>query len=394
MRLSILIKEALTNLFTMKLKTSLAILGIFVGTASVVATISGGELATQQALLQFQSLGTDLLSVSINSTSANNASPKISLKTAMNIKNISPDIISVAPYINIYAPTYFKGKSIKANVIGTTEQLSKIMKISLFRGRHVSHIDQYSFFTAIGDTIFQNIKKLDPTPIGNQIQIGKHLFTVVGVTKPWKESSSFIYTNLNESIFIPIQATQIISPNSELNNIIIKLKPHSDFDEIQEKIKHYFNKNTTDKKLYFHSGKEFIEHMKKQKQILTVFLGFIGCITLLVAGIGIMNIMLVSIAARRREIGIRLAVGAKRRDIQLLFFLEAIILSLLGGLGGIIAGIVISYLIAITKHWHFTLFYMPPIVGFCSSVLTGIFFGFYPAYKASRLDPIKILRGE
>jgi len=74
--------------------------------------------------------------------------------------------------------------------------------------------------------------------------------------------------------------------------------------------------------------------------------------------------------------------------------LEAIILSLLGGLGGIIAGIVISYLIAITKHWHFTLFYMPPIVGFCSSVLTGIFFGFYPAYKASRLDPIKILRGE
>lgn len=115
---------------------------------------------------------------------------------------------------------------------------------------------------------------------------------------------------------------------------------------------------------------------------------------MIVGGIGVMNIMLVSIVERRREIGIRLAVGARRADIRSLFLIEAIMLSLVGGVSGVFIGMVIAFIIALFWHWEFILFFWPPIIGFTVSVAIGIFFGFYPAYKASQLDPIDALRSE
>jgi putative ABC transport system permease protein len=134
--------------------------------------------------------------------------------------------------------------------------------------------------------------------------------------------------------------------------------------------------------------------MSKQSEILTVFLALIGGVSLLVGGIGVMNIMLVSVVERRREIGIRLAVGATRNDIRSLFLFEAVILALIGGTLGVLIGISIAYIIASLCHWEFTLFFMPPFMGFVVSATTGVFFGFYPAHKAALLDPIDALRSE
>ena len=134
--------------------------------------------------------------------------------------------------------------------------------------------------------------------------------------------------------------------------------------------------------------------MRKQSDILTVFLGLIGGVSLLVGGIGVMNIMLVSVIERKKEIGIRLAVGARRRDIALLFLIESIILSLVGGLLGVMIGIGIAYVIAAYWQWPFTLFLLPPLIGFSVSVAVGIFSGFYPAYLAAKLNPIDALRSE
>ena len=120
----------------------------------------------------------------------------------------------------------------------------------------------------------------------------------------------------------------------------------------------------------------------------------IGGISLIVGGIGVMNVMLVSVVERKREIGIRMAVGAKRKDIRMLFLIESITLAVLGGFMGIILGVFTSYIIAVFSGWGFALFLLPPILGFIVSVATGVFFGFYPAYSASKLDPIQTLRYE
>jgi putative ABC transport system permease protein len=134
--------------------------------------------------------------------------------------------------------------------------------------------------------------------------------------------------------------------------------------------------------------------MIAQHKIFTLLLGLIGGISLLVGGIGVMNIMLVSVLERRREIGIRLALGARKRDIQALFLSEAVLLALIGGIIGIVAGIIGSFIIAELAHWQFSIFIWPVLVGFSVSVLVGIVFGFYPAHQAAKLDPIETLRME
>lgn len=193
---------------------------------------------------------------------------------------------------------------------------------------------------------------------------------------------------------VPLIASTTLSKYATINNIIVRISPEADIDVVKHHIENYIKARLTNKQLFFRSAKELIVSMAKQSNILTIFLGLIGSISLIVGGIGVMNIMLVSVVERRREIGIRLAVGARRVDIQSLFLIEAIMLSLLGGIGGVVIGMVIAYIIALFSNWEFVVFLFPPFIGFTVSVAIGIFFGFYPAYKAARLDPIEALRSD
>jgi putative ABC transport system permease protein len=231
------------------------------------------------------------------------------------------------------------------------------------------------------------------SPLGQQIQIGKNIFTVIGIAKPWQENS-FVYANIDHVVMIPIQTSMALSQYSNINNIILRLKPNTNIETIEDEITRYIHLFVPDKHLFFRSAKELVTRMAKQSQIFTIFLGLIGSISLIVGGIGVMNIMLVSVVLRRKEIGIRLAVGAKPSDIRLLFLLEAVMLSLLGGILGIIIGICVAYAMAKIWHWEFLFYLTPPCIGFTVSVATGIFFGFYPALLASNSDPIQALRSE
>jgi len=186
----------------------------------------------------------------------------------------------------------------------------------------------------------------------------------------------------------------VVSKYATISNIIMRLTPDADITRVEDNVTRMVSDMHTGLHANYRSAKELISKMKTQSNILTVFLGLIGSVSLLVGGIGVMNIMLVSVVERRREIGIRLAVGAKRRDIALLFLIEAIMLSLVGGSMGVLIGILIAYVIALFWHWQFTLFLLPPLAGFSVSVAVGIFFGFYPAYTASKLRPIDALRLE
>lgn len=398
MRLMNHLQEGLANLLSSKLRSILALLGILVGTASVVAMVLGGELVTNEALKQFKTLGTDLLAVSISESSdgggAGGALSNLTLPEVQNLSKSDAAILDVAPYAQLYNPAQFNGQALSGSVLGVTENFAHIVHLQLASGRFISMLDGYAFFCVIGDKINEQIKKFTFfDAIGQQIQIGKNIFTIVGVAKPWPENS-FVYADINSTIMIPVLTSMSLSKYAAINNIILRLTPDANIENVQNNITTYIDRQVTNKRLFFRSAKELIARMSAQSQIFTVFLGLIGSISLLVGGIGVMNIMLVSVVERRREIGIRLAVGAKRSDIWALFLVEAIMLSLIGGTCGVTIGVIIAYVMALFWHWEFTLFLMPPLIGFTVSVAVGIFFGYYPAYKASQLDPIDALRSE
>jgi len=392
------IKEAYSNLFSSKLRTLLALLGILVGTASVVAMISGGEIATNEALKQFKTLGTDLLAVAINEASTGNSSgasvSNVTLTQVNHLTAINTSILESAPYTQVFTSLQMNGHEINGSILGVTSSFSRVIHIGMQKGRFISSLDGYALFCVIGDKIYEQLKKiLFVDPIGQQLQIGNNYFTIVGIARPWPENS-FVYANIDYTVLVPLLTSTVLSQYVAINNIILRLSPDAHIDKVQSDITQYVTSEVVNKHLFYRSAKELISRMVKQSHILTIFLGLIGGISLIVGGIGVMNIMLVSVIERKREIGIRLAIGAERAHIRTLFLVEAIMLSVLGGVLGIIVGICIAYAIAYFSHWEFVFFIWPAVVGFSVSVATGIFFGFYPAYKASQLDPIKALRSE
>jgi putative ABC transport system permease protein len=393
------IAEAGMNLFSSKLRSLLALLGILVGTASVVAMVSGGELATNEAMKQFKNLGTDLLSISIDEISSEHMGQsqlesKLSLTDALSAKKVNAGIDLLAPYTQSYTTIKFDSLSFSGSILGVTDNFVTILRIPILFGRGISLLDAYMAHCTIGYRLYSDIKqKYHINPLGRQLQIGKMLFTVVGIAGEWQENS-FVYSDINNSVMIPFFTSTALSHYATINNVLIHLKPNTAIEKINADLEKYLQSVVANKRFYFRSAKELINSMSKQNKILTLFLGLIGGISLLVGGIGVMNIMLVSVVERKREIGIRLAVGSRKKDIRLLFLTEAIILALTGGVLGVVVGEAIACIIALSWHWEFIFFYLPPVIGFIVSVLVGIFFGFYPAYQASQLNPIDALRSD
>ncbi len=396
------IKEGFNNLLSSKLRSFLAVLGIMIGTASVVAMVSCGQLATRQALAQFKKLGTDLLSVSIYSdnqgqeqSNGGQAQQKLTVKQAMDMTTAVPGILEVAPYATLFNDTSYAGKKLNiGGIIGATQTLQDVIKIDITQGRFISFLDKYAYYCVIGNKLAENLKKDGLlNPVGKQLHIGKNFFTIIGVAGPWAENS-FFNQDVNNSIIIPLSTATIINKYADINNLVLKLNTGADIPNIKDGINKYINDQVSGKRTFIRSAQELIASMKNQRKILTLLLALIGSISLIVGGIGVMNIMLVSVVERRKEIGIRMAIGARRRDIQSLFLIESIALSLFGGGLGVIFGILTSYFVALFSNWGFTIFTLPPTIGFGVSVAIGIFFGFYPAYQASQLDPIETLRSD
>jgi len=390
------INEGYINLFSAKLRSLLALLGIIVGTASVVAMISGGKLAEHEALQQFKILGTDLLAISITNDQAdeqkNEFPSSLTVSQIMNLPMADENIFVVAPYAQLFHPINFDGLNLTGTILGVTQEFFDVAHVNVARGRFISNLDSYNSYCFIGKNIYQEIiKNFFLNPIGQQIKIVKSFFTIIGVAADWPESS-FIYTNINDSIIISAKATLFFEKNVPINNIIMRINSAANIDQIKSSAEQYLQAYSPHDQFIFRSAKELIAQMTKQTKIFTIFLGLIGGISLCVGGIGVMNIMLVSIAERKREIGIRRAVGAKRTDILYLFLVEALMISFLGGLLGVIIGTFISWCFAFFWHWSFAFFWLPSLVGFSISAATGVFFGIYPAHKASCLDPIDALR--
>ncbi|HLD16663.1 MAG TPA: ABC transporter permease [Coxiellaceae bacterium] len=398
MKLITQIAESFANLTNAKLRSFLAILGILVGTASVVALVSSGQMATANALQQFKTLGTNLIALSIqdmgDGPQQGVGQQQLQLSDMPALKNASPAIELIAPYISTYSSLYFNGNTLDGEVVGATDSLKEVVKLYLQEGRFVSYLDANSAFCVIGDQIAQNIKQTGAVKLlGNQIQLGNTYCTIIGVLKPW-QTNLFMFSDLNQSIIIPLQQAYYLSSTAQINNILFRVKKEVNLAPIQQALQDKVSLMLPGQKAVFRSPEQIIEVMTKQRSTFTWLLGMIGSISLIVGGIGVMNIMLVSVVERRQEIGIRMAIGARRSDIRIMFLVEAVTLTLFGGLLGVMVGVVASFTLAFFAHWDFSFYLLPPLLGFIVSVLVGVISGFYPAYTASQVDPIQCLQDE
>ncbi len=390
------IREALLNLFSAKTRSLLAILGILVGTGSVVALISSSQLATEHALSQFKKLGTNLLAVMISSNQAPQATGQtrtLQLTDIPVIQEQIPRIQKIVPYTMLFQSSHFQGLQFSGQVLGATEGFADIAKIEIAKGRFVSFLDKSSFYCVIGSTLGEQIRAKGIDPINKQLAVGNYLLTIIGIAKPW-EPNLFIFANVNEGIIIPISLSYLLNPQVQIQNILLQLYPNSPLDQAKNEVQNTINKISPTSNVRFHDPGQIIDVVKKQRSTFTWLLSAIGGISLLVGGIGVMNIMLVSVIERRREIGIRMAIGARRKDILEMFLIESIVLTILGGLLGVILGTLTTLVLAISSGWEYSFHFLPAALGFVVSAVVGVFSGLYPSYRASRLDPIATLQSE
>jgi putative ABC transport system permease protein len=279
-------------------------------------------------------------------------------------------------------------------VIGADEHLAQIVHIHLSQGYFVTYLESFEHFCVIGYGLAEQMKQVSmDDPIGKQLRIGQALYTIIGVAERWKENG-FFNEDINQAAIIPLGGISLVSKDAKINNAVLLLKPDSPIDDVIEDIKQLIHSFNPKLNVFPRSAKQIIASMESQGRIFTLLLAVIGGISLLVGGIGVMNVMLVSVSERKKEIGIRKAVGAKNSEIQALFLVESVMLSLLGGILGVVLGLIFTRIVAYFSDWTFTIYWLPPIAGFLVSAATGIFFGFYPARRAAKLEPMVSLRSE
>ncbi len=384
-------KEAARSLYATKQRSLLALVGIIIGIGSVIAMISIGTIVKSEALKQFQELGTDFLTIRKISSSTGRSS--IRLADAVGLPAAVAAISTAAPWIQSFGEFVYAGKQVgSGGMLGVTAPFVALYKLPLASGRFLSDLDFRRSYCVIGADTAQAMRSVGAKQIvGEPIKLAGRLYTIVGVLQ---QTSSWGMRpfNANQAVFVPITTAQSAFDGPEIESIIVRVRSDAPHTAVTAEIDRYFSRKVKGLEINVESAKNLIEQMQKQQQLFALLLGAVGSISLIVGGVGVMNVMLVSVAERRQEIGIRRALGARRGDIQGQFLIESLILSLLGGVFGIALGFGTSYGICLFSEWTFLMSPTAVVLGVGVASGVGILFGFWPAYQAARLDPIAALR--
>ncbi len=386
-------REALTSLRAARLRTVLGLLGIMIGISSVIAMISLGEIVKLQARKQFSAIGANVLIIrkSSDEAPAQGKEVEIGLADAREMAHSVPSITDAAARISGHGQFRYAGKDIgRGDIQGVTESFARVNRLSMQSGRFISDLDIGRQFCVVGETIAMAMRETGATEIeGSLIELEDDLCTVIGALAYTPENYALpVNIAANASVFIPVStASRLISP-PEIDVIIARSRDDVRHERVADEVRDYFRGRNPDLGVDVVSARQLIMQMESQQQLFTLLLAAIGSISLVVGGIGIMNIMLVSVTERRREIAIRRALGARRGDIQSQFLIESVILTMTGGALGVALGLVATYVICQFTGWDFSISSLSVVSGFGIAALAGLFFGFQPAWQAARLDPI------
>ena len=392
------LREAVRSLHGARLRTVLGLIGVMLGIGSVIAMISLGEIATTESRKRFEALGTDILAITKPDTAAaRRQGAAIGLEDALALADTVPTVSEAAPQTEAYRSFGYGGKSVGRGLFqGASGAFARVNRLRVAEGRFLSDMDAERYFAVVGADLASAMRRGGAREIvGDMLEIDERLFTVVGVLADTPETYALPFQlHANRSVFVPITTARRIDPSTEIGLIVARTAAGVHHADAARDVQAYFGGRARGLALQVTSAEQLIEQMESQLGLMTLLLGAVGSISLVVGGIGVMNIMLISVAERRREIGIRRALGATRGDIQGQFLIEAVILTLCGGLTGIVVGIGGTYGVCRFTGWESFLSPASVVAGVGVSTVIGVFFGFQPAYQASRLDPIVALQGE
>ena len=385
------------SLVLAKQRTILGTIGIMIGIGSIIAMISVGLIAKAESLKEFEELGTELLVIHSVRPPTGAPAAGIPHELAMGLSIEAPTIVQSAPQLGSRKALAYLGRKIgQGQINGVTSSFAKIVKLKLQKGRFISDLDDRSYFGVVGAEIASAMRRVtDGQIVGEVIKLDNQRYTIVGVlAETPKRNTLSLDINPNRSVFIPIRNAQRILPGKDIRTVVARSSRGVHYTVATTQIHAYFKGKAKGLHVSVDSATELIEQMEKQMQLLTLLLGTIGSIALIVGGIGIMNIMIASIAERKSEIGLRRALGARRSDIQGQFLAESVILCLLGGVLGTAVGVGGTYAVCHFTEWDFFVSWVSIALGIGTASGVGIFFGFQPAYQAARLDPIAALHSE
>ena len=397
-----LFKMALRSLIANTMRTFLTALGMIIGVASVISMISIGEGARQQTLSTIEKFGTNIITIKPGRKKNRHVSSDmvktLMLSDAKAIEKNIPLITGVAAQVYRSAQLKYGSKNTNTTVRGTGEQYLKLSNFTIERGRYFSKEEVRSIrkVAVIGSTVLKNLFG-DSNAIGKKIKVSGNNYLIIGSTKPKGALSWF---DPDDQIFIPVTTAQKrLFGLHHIQSIDVQAKKMEELEAIKKdidlllRVRHGIHEGE-DSDFHVQNSSQWLNSWGDAAKTFTYLLGGIAGISLLVGGIGIMNIMLVSITERTKEIGIRMAIGAKKREIMEQFLIESVLISFIGGGLGILLGVIISQTVSKIGGWDTIVSTQSIILAFGFSVGIGIFFGFYPARKAANLNPIDALRYE
>ena len=400
-----IVKIAVRALTRNKLRSALTMLGIIIGVGAVIATVGVGQGASQKVQDQIASMGTNLLYVSAGSVNRGGLHIGIGATktlTAEDLKAIQeqiPTVSKAAPGATASQQIVSDNQNWNTRVTGTEPQYFDIRDWPIASGSSftLDDVNRSADVVVLGETVRQNLFGASD-PVGQTIRIGNLPFHIVGVLAP--KGSSGMGQDQDDSVYIPITTLQKkISGQNWLQYIMVSAVSQPASYAAQGQItallrdRHHIRAGQDDD-FSIRNLADVAQLADQSSRIMTLLLASIAGVSLIVGGIGIMNIMLVSVTERTREIGIRMAIGATESDVQRQFLTESVVLSIAGGTIGILFGIAASLIVTKVLGWPVLLSLAAVVAAVMFSMATGVFFGFYPARKAARLDPIEALRFE
>lgn len=386
--------EPLGSLCQLGRRAVLAVLGIAVGCAAVVALLNIGQGAAVHAMRVFEGMGSDLMVASLLADAEGSRSQApLRLDMAQLIEAL-PGVEHAAPLALGSADARFRGRGHGVMVVGSSPELVAVLDLQARQGRLLTALDATGTFVVLGAAMAERLAASGaPATVGDQLRLGDYLFEVLGVLAP-RGHNPLIPVSLDDAVIMPVEAMRRLAATPQIGTLLVRTGNRQASPQTAAQLGDYLLAHTVGRTVDVQVPQQLLEGMARQSKLFSWLMAGLGGISLLVGGVGVMNVMLMNVAERRREIGVRMALGARPGDIAWLFLLEAVLLTVLGALAGVMVGSGVAWGVALFSGWGFSLSASSIGLGVGSSLLVGLFFGLHPAWSAAQLQPVLALRDD